>query len=261
MTRVLGSSQSVPDREALPGWVAPIPEPIESLGLRLVWGVVATNLAGTAFGFWFYRHQFGETPLAMFPFVPDSPVATLLIATAFALWAIGRPNEYVTALAFFGNLIFGLWTPWVLLLFTDASIAQSGVLMHTFLVVSHLGMALQALVLHRIAAFRLRAVAVAAAWYTTNLTVDFFLPIVGTEPPSDFLPVRPHHTWIPVARDHVVAGVTTAFQLAALGAVLATVLAVFLALGLRVTKLEASGDECEAGAKRGLEKRVGRNDP
>ena len=225
-----------PASTALPRWAAPVPRAVETLGLRFVWAVVAVNLVGTAFGFWFYRHQFAETPAVMLPFIPDSPGATLLVAVALALWALGRANEYVTMLAFFGNVILGLWTPWVLLVFSDASIAQSGLPLHAFLVVSHLGMVLQALVLHRIAEFRLRAVAVAAAWYTLDLTVDYFYPIVGAGGDT-FLPAKPHHTWIPVTRDSVVAGTTTAFQVAALGAVLTTLLAVFLALSIRIGKL------------------------
>jgi uncharacterized membrane protein YpjA len=228
-----------PASDTLPRWVAPVPRAVETLGLQLVWAVVVVNLVGTAFGFWFYRFQFADTPAVMFPFVPDSPGATLLIAVALGLWALGRQNEYVTALAFFGNIILGLWTPWVLLVFSDASIAQSGLPLHAFLVVSHLAMVLQALVLHRIAEFRLRAVAVAAVWYSLDLTVDYFYPIVGAGGGDTFLPAKPHHTWIPVTRDSVVAGTATAFQIAALGAVLATILAVFLALSIRIGKLRA----------------------
>ena len=225
-----------------PRWATPIPRAVETVGLRFVRVVVAINLAGTAFGFWFYRHQFAETPAVMLPFVPDSPAATLFVALALALWALGRPSEYVTVLAFFGNLILGLWTPLVLVVFSDASVAQSGPAMHTFMIVSHLGMVVQALVLHRIAAFRLRAIAVATAWYTLNLTVDYFYPVVGAgSGDPGFLPATPHHTLLPVTRESVVAGTATAFQIAALGAVLATVLAVFLATSIRIGKLRGRG--------------------
>ena len=97
-----GRQPSSGDR--LPEWLAPVPEAIESLGLRFVWVVVAINLAGTAFGFWYYAAQFSRTPVEMWLFVPDSPMATLFIAGAFALWALDRPNDYLTALAFFGNI-------------------------------------------------------------------------------------------------------------------------------------------------------------
>src|SRR5699024_3332354 len=112
-----------PDREALPRYVAPVPKAIEDLGLRLGWLVVAINLAGTAFGFWYYRFQFSLEPALAWPFVPDSPVATLFIALSIASWKLGRSREWLDALAFFGCLKLGLWTPYTLLVFQDAFLA------------------------------------------------------------------------------------------------------------------------------------------
>ena len=221
---------SLPTRDALPWWLAPVPQAIEDLGLRLVWVVVATNLVGTAFGFWYYLPQFSETPLVMWIFVPDSPMATLFIAGAFALWAMGRQNDYLTALAFFGNIKLGLWTPWVLVVFADSFLAFTAPAMYAFLLVSHLAMVVQAFVLHRITDFPLKAVGLALAWYTLDLTVDYFIPIVG----------EPHHTSIPIAYDAAFPGETTAFQLAAWAAVVLTIIPLFWALGTRIRKLEST---------------------
>ena len=223
-------SASLPPRDALPWWLAPVPKAIEDLGLRLVWGVVAINLVGTAFGFWYYLPQFSETPPAMWMFVPDSPVATLFIAGAFALWAMGRHNDYLTALAFFGNIKLGLWTPWVLVVFADSFLAFTAPAMYAFLLLSHLAMVVQAFVLYRITDFPLKAVGLALAWYTIDLTVDYFIPIVGD----------PHHTSIPVEYTTAFPAGTTAFQLAAWAAVILTVIPLFWALGTRIRKLEST---------------------
>jgi len=239
MTRVLGSTQEVPPRDDLPWWLAPVPKAIEDLGLRLVWLIVAINIGGTAFGFWYYRFQFTETPMSMWIFVPDSPMATLFIAIAFGLWAVGRSNDYVTALAFFGNIKLGLWTPWVLAAFFEAFFGLNGPLMYGFLFVSHLAMVVQAFVLHRITDFPIKAVAVALAWYTIDLTVDYFIPIVGQPAAADFLAVQPHHTRIPVLYDTIIFGGANAFQIAAWGAVILTIVPLFFALATRVKKLEA----------------------
>ncbi len=238
MDGVLGSDRDLPERPTLPRWLAPLPRAVENLGFRLLWAVVLINLLGTAFGVWFYRYQFTDTPSVMWLFVPDSPMATLFIAIAFAAWALGRHNEYLTVLAFFGNVIFGLWTPWVLLVGWEQSIAQSGLPLHLFLIGSHLAMVVQALVLYRIAAFRQRAIGVALGWYTLNLTVDYFWPLLGRTHDGVLFPVTPHHTRIPVAYDTVFPGGTTGFQLAALGAVLALLIAVVFALNLRLAKLK-----------------------
>ena len=222
------SGRQLPSRDRLPRWLAPVPSVLETIGLRLVWLVVAINLAGTAFGFWYYFPQLSRTAPEMWIFVPDSPMATLFIAGAFALWAVDRSNDYLTALAFFGNIKLGLWTPWVLVIFADAFLEFTAPAMYAFLLVSHLAMVVQALVLHRITDFPVAAVGLAVGWYTIDLTVDYFIPIVG----------EPHHTTIPVARGTEIAAGATAFQLAAWGAVVLTILPLFWALATRINKSE-----------------------
>ena len=231
MLRRLGrDGVSAPRGDRLPGWLAPVPEPLETLGLRLVWLVVVINLAGTAFGFWYYFPQFSRTAPEMWLFVPDSPMATLFIAGAFALWAVGRSNDTLTALAFFGNIKLGLWTPWVLAVFADAFLEFTALPMYAFLVVSHLAMVVQAFVLHRITDFPLSAIGIATLWYTIDLTVDYFIPIVGD----------PHHTTIPVADGTEIAFGATAFQLAAWGAVVLTIIPLFWALATRLERRPAA---------------------
>ncbi|MFQ3474761.1 DUF1405 domain-containing protein [Halonotius sp. F2-221B] len=226
MSRLLRDRQSLPARDDLPWWLSPVPTTLENLGFRLVWLVVAINLAGTAFGFWYYRAQFAATPAEMWLFVPDSPMATLFIAGAFALWALGRQHDTLTALAFFGNIKLGLWTPWVLVVFAEEFLAFTPLPLYAFLLVSHLAMVVQAFVLHRITDFPVRAVGLAVLWYTVDLTVDYFIPIIG----------EPHHTVIPLARETPVALEATAFQLAAWGAVVLTIIPLFWALATRVRK-------------------------
>jgi uncharacterized membrane protein YpjA len=234
----------LPDRDALPRWLAPLPRAVEDLGLRAVWLVVLTNLVGTAFGFWYYGFhplplsdplitgQFAAEPAAFWLLVPDSPVATLFIALAFGAWALERSSEYLNALAFFGCWKLGLWTPYVLLVFSDGFRAINPLPMYLFLLFSHLAMVVQAFVLHRISDFPVRAVAVAVLWYGLNDVVDYFVPVIGT----------PHHTLLP-GQTIDVAGFLThpvgMHRLAAVGAVVLTLTATFLTLATRIKKLEA----------------------
>ncbi|WP_408957190.1 DUF1405 domain-containing protein [Natrinema sp. 74] len=216
------------DGESLPAYLTPVPRTLEELGLRFAWLVVAINLAGTAFGFWYYSSQFAVTPAAMWPWVPDSPLATLFVALAIAAWKLGREQPWLTALAFFGNIVLGLWTPYTLLAFADSYSYLSPV-MYNFLFWSHLAMVVQAFVLYRISEFPVWAVAVAAVWYWSNLLVDYFVPIVG----------EPHHTIIPVARETAMFLEADALGVIAAGEVTAVVLALFLALAIRVKKCES----------------------
>lgn len=220
-----------PDRETLPRWLAPLPEALEDVAFRFMWVIVAINLVGTAFGFWYYRFQFRELPVEMWPFIPDSPGATLLIAAALAAWALGRSNDTLAALAFFGNIKLGLWTPYVLAAFWPAFLAGAGPAMYAFLFVSHLGMVLQAFVLHRITDFPLKAVGIATAWYTVDLLMDYFVPVLGDVT----------HTSIPYA-DAEPWFTTTVLQVAAAGAVVLTVAPLFWALATRIATLRTRAE-------------------
>lgn len=221
----------LPEHDPLPQWLAPVPRVVEDLGLQLVWIVVAINLVGTAFGFWFYAFETGQllnTPTVMWPWVPDSPLATLFAAGAFASWARGNPREWLTALAFFGNVILGLWTPYTILVFADVYMAGGSPFLYTFMFFSHLSMVVQALVLYRISEFPPWAVGIASLWYGFDFVVDFFVPLVG----------EPHHTVLPVPRDTELWLEATAFDAAGAGTFVFTLLAVFLALAIRTKKVE-----------------------
>ena len=221
----------LPERDPLPRWVAPIPKPIEDLGLRLAWLVVLANLAGTAFGFWWYADQLAETTMAMWPFVPDSPAATLFFAAAVAAWLLGHEQPWLTALAFFGNLVLGLWTPFVLVAFLEVYAAMNPAL-YAFMFFSHLAMVVQAFVLHRISDFPVWAIAVALAWFTADLLVDYFVPIGGGL----------HHTNIPVDRDEPMFLGADALGVIAAGEVTFTLIALFFALSTRVALLAGQAD-------------------
>ncbi|PSP76105.1 DUF1405 domain-containing protein [Halobacteriales archaeon QS_1_68_20] len=244
----LTDGDGLPPREGLPRYVAPMPAWLENLGLRFAWVVVVVNLLGTAFGFWYYglhpfeaggpiTGQLAVEPVVAWSFVPDSPLATLFFALALAAWKRGHQREWLTALAFFGCIKTGFWTPYVLLAFkSDFSYLHPA--MYNFLFWSHLAMVLQALVLHRIADFSVAGVAVGVLWHGTNDLVDYFVPVTGT----------PHHTFVPAeefvdgaplhgAGEAVLLGAGP-HELAAAGAVSLTVLATFLALSTRVEKLK-----------------------
>ncbi|WP_312911259.1 DUF1405 domain-containing protein [Natronosalvus caseinilyticus] len=219
----------VADRQPLPRYLAPVPTALEDLGLRFAWLVVAINLAGTVFGFWYYQAQLLSTSPVMWPFVPDSPLATLAIALAIAAWKLGHEQPWLTAIAFFGNIILGLWTPYTLLAFWNAYSYLDPLMFH-FLFWSHLAMVVQAFVLHRISDFPVWAVAVALAYYGVNLVLDYFVPVVGDL----------HHTAIPLERTEPMYLGADALGVIGAGEVTVTLLALFLALATRAKLCEAA---------------------
>jgi len=220
----------VPDSEGLPRYVAPLPTWLEDVGLRLAWPVVLVNLAGTLFGFWYYRFQLADTPVVAWPLVPDSPLATLFIALSLAAWRLDVDAGPLHALAFFGCIKLGAWTPYVQLALNGPE--GIALWLYLFLVASHAAMVVQAFLVHRYAAFGVGSVAVATAWYALNDVVDYLWPVAG----------GPHHTALraevtATGVDHALA----AHDLAAACAVVLTVVCVFLALATRVEKLTRAG--------------------
>ena len=225
----------LPDREALPRYVAPLPAWMEDAALRLAWPIAIVNLLGTAFGFWYYgiqpfsapiiHVQFAITAPEMWLFVPDSPVATGFIGLSLIAWRLDWQAEWIHVLAFFGCIKLGLWTPYVQLVVNGPG--NLNPIMYHFLIWSHALMAVEAFLIYRYSRFPVWAIAVATVWYTINDVVDYFLPIVGD----------PHHTLLRAEAtvtgfDHSLA----AHDQAAAGAVVLTIAAVFLATATRVWK-------------------------
>ena len=228
---------TTPYRDNLPTYLAPLPRHLENLALRYAWAIVAINLVGTAFGFWYYRFQLAQTPLVMWPFVPDSPAATLFVALSLTAWKLDYDIEWLHMLAFYGNIKLGLWTLFVQLVLNGPGGIATW--LYWFLILSHLAMALQSFLIYRYADFSVGAVAAATVWYGFNDLVDYFAPLVG-----EF-----HHTFL---RAELVTGALDhslrAHDLAAAAAVVLTLAATFLALATRVKKLERGDEPFRSGS-------------
>lgn len=219
----------IPESRGLPRYVAPLPEWLENIGLRLAWPIAIINLLGTVFGFWYYWPQLERTAIVMWPIVPVSPLATMYMGLSLIAWRLGYRAEWLHALAFFGCLKYGLWTPFVQVLLNGP--AGIELWLYQFLIWSHFAMAVQAFLIHRYANFPVWAVGFATGWYVLNDLLDYFVVVLD----------GPHHTWI---RAIVVNGqidrTLPAFDHAAGAAVSLTILAVFLALTTRIAILRHS---------------------
>lgn len=164
-----------------------LPEKVKSLALNNPWLLVAVNILGTIFGYWYYRFHLLENPLHFWAFIPVSPNATLFMALSLGLYALGKRNKWtriVDVLAFIGNLKYGLWIVVVMLATPSAYLNQSTTAMFTFLVVTHALMATQALLVLDYTEFDLNALFVGALWYTINDVVDYFGPKLHTPLPE-----------------------------------------------------------------------------
>jgi len=226
------SGADLPPTVDRPRSVAPLPDWLEDLGLRLAWPIAIVNLVGTVFGFWYYagrplnvappliEGQLGAAPTAAWPLIPDSPVATLLIGLSLIVWRLDVRANWLHVLAFFGCIKLGFWTPYVQLFLNGPGGIATW--LYVFLIASHLAMALEAFLIHRYATFTLPAIGLAVGWYGFNDLVDYFWPVLE----------GPHHTWLR-AEPFLASGIdhgVAAHDLAAAAAVGLTVIATVLAL-------------------------------
>jgi uncharacterized membrane protein YpjA len=195
------------------------------------WAVLIAliNLVGIAYGFYYYREQFGITPWWWWPLVPDSPLAVLWAELALLAYWLKRQSAVLDALAFVGNVQVGLWTCYVLLAYAPSFgtldfLAGGPVRLNTVLLVGHLGMAVLALIfVQGLRARRARSprsalvgIGVAAAYYLVNDVIDYFGPdYVGRG-----CGLRPYTVPCDPAMEPLLAAVTLGLTLAAAAALL-----------------------------------------
>ncbi len=144
--------------------------------------IVLVNLAGIAYGFYYYTPQFDVTPIALWLFVPDSPLAVLWATVPLLLYEFGRRrSDTLDAVAVVANVQVGLWTAYVLLYYSD-HFQTFDFGLNALLLFAHLGMAVEALIflrdlrasLSRAWAKSLPVLAGVGAWFLLNDWLDYF---------------------------------------------------------------------------------------
>jgi len=150
----------------------------------IFWIIFTTNLAGAAWGFvYFYGGQLAETPLYLWPFVPDCPLYALLFAVGMLVARTmgGTAADLFLFLTLAGSLKYGFWTLFVLTAFFQWYFAPQTAAMYAVLFVAHIGLFMEALLLlpglFRVGGWFLPAV---LGWLLLNDYSDYFL---GTHPP------------------------------------------------------------------------------
>ena len=82
----------------------------------LLYVLILVNIAGTLFGFWYYRFQLPETPFYKMIFVPDCPLYALMFAILMAASTseagkiqTGQPGPAITSIFFGSKLRMPKW--------------------------------------------------------------------------------------------------------------------------------------------------------
>ena len=138
-------------------------------------------------GLWFYQSQLSATPAWLWNFVPDCPLYALL---AVPIIVFGFPKSPITRFLIASGLaIYGSWTIFVLLLYSDYYFAASQAAISIVLILGHAGMILEAfLVMPKLGREKITALLAAFLWFLLNLKLDYFIGDAST------------HPWIPAAK-------------------------------------------------------------
>mgnify|MGYP006281538283 CR=1 FL=1 len=140
---------------------------------KLLYIILLVNLAGTLFGFYYYLEQLQASPIYLWIFIPASPLATLFFATSIYLNSQERGRGLLDALAFFGNLKYGLWTVFVLTYYSEIFFTGNALPLYFFMLFSHLGMALQAFIVFYWQKMSYKHLGLAFAWFLLNDLIDY----------------------------------------------------------------------------------------
>ncbi len=138
---------------------------------RFIIPLFMINFLGSIYGYCWYSGQLAETPLSVWLFVPDSPLATTLLTIMAVLWLLGYRSSLLAALAGTACIKYGLWA---VMMITDFWASGGGVFpTEVMLWLSHLGMALEGWLFLRRLRVTLVTGAGIAAWMALNDIMDY----------------------------------------------------------------------------------------
>ncbi|MBH5317932.1 DUF1405 domain-containing protein [Paenibacillus sp. GSMTC-2017] len=174
------------------------------LNRTFLWLLFIVNFAGTIYGYMWYESQLVWTvankPGWMIPFVPDSPTSSLFFSAAvlYLLFPLKKPSKIaenarviIEALAVVCSVKYGIWAVAMIVI----GAAQGDVLnwTHYMLIISHLGMAFEALLYFRFMKAGTAALTVALTVLIINDTVDYTFdvyPGLSSELEDDITPIK-----------------------------------------------------------------------
>ncbi len=133
--------------------------------------LLIVNVAGTVYGYIWYRWQLAITEPQFYIFVPDSPTASLFFSIAINGWLFGKNFKLIEALALITLVKYGLWAV-VMNLWTLVEVGFIGP-QGWMLVLSHFMMAVQAILFIGKYKYTYVHVIVAAIWTLHNDVIDY----------------------------------------------------------------------------------------
>lgn len=133
--------------------------------------LLISNFLGTVYGYIWYGGQLSITPWYFYPFVPDSPTATLFLCVLIVLILFNKHSGLVDALAFTTLIKYGVWAVIMNIWnFIDMGFVS---LVGLMLIASHLAMAIQAILFLPHMNIKVWHFGVTALWLFHNDVIDY----------------------------------------------------------------------------------------
>lgn len=138
---------------------------------RFLMFLLAVNVAGTVYGYYWYKSQLLDTPPLFMAFVPDSPTASLFFVFVLIAFLKGKNWPLFEALAVITLIKYGIWAVVmnILTLNVIGYLPWQGYM----LIASHGAMAVQAVLYASFYKMSLWHVLVAALWTLHNDVIDY----------------------------------------------------------------------------------------
>ncbi|MFO3689396.1 DUF1405 domain-containing protein [Staphylococcus felis] len=129
------------------------------------------NLLGTLYGYYWYAPQLSQSLWYFWPFIPDSPTATLFLVIAIFLFLINKRSSFFETLAFVTLLKYGIWAVLmnIFMFYTDQTIYLSGLI----LIFSHMIMAIQSFLFLPRFKFTMMSIVLTVIWVFHNDVIDY----------------------------------------------------------------------------------------
>jgi uncharacterized membrane protein YpjA len=159
---------------------------------KVILFLAIANLLGAIYGFYWYKNQLLASPKFLWPFIPDSPLATLFFAIFLFLLFFNKKVPFIEALASVTIFKYGIWA--VAIIFwgawnTEHSIVKMLMVetidwLDVLLIFSHLIMAAQAVIFFRKYSYGFVSILIVAIWVFFNDILDYTLIIYPWLPAS-----------------------------------------------------------------------------
>ncbi len=137
----------------------------------ILWLLFIINLLGTIYGYIWYKPQLQSTPWYFLPFVPDSPTASLFFVFVLAGFLFGRNFSIFEALAAITLFKYGIWA--VGMNFGGIIVSNAITIENWMLILSHLGMAIQAILYSPYFRIKKSHFVFAGIWTFHNDAIDY----------------------------------------------------------------------------------------